>query len=75
MSENNRSIKIYKERVDPFLLSDENFRLRYRFSKNTVKKIVGLIENDLKLENRGSGTSPELQVLVALRCWGRREVR
>ncbi|XP_037827783.1 putative nuclease HARBI1 [Lucilia sericata] len=30
---------------------------------------------DIKLEKRGCGTSPELQVLVALRCWGRREAQ
>lgn len=69
-----RRPKIYKMRKDPFELCDLEFKSRYRFSKNSVHKIVELVKNDLVLNKRGAGTSPHLQVLIALRCWGRREV-
>ena len=55
-------------------LNDEEFRKRYRFKKSTAHFIVNLVRDDLQLDSRGSGTSPEIQVLTAIRCWGRREV-
>lgn len=72
---NNRSPKVYKERIDPFSIPDDQFKGKYRFKKSTVKKIVDLVKGDVSLDSRGCGTSAELQVLVALRCWGRGEVR
>ena len=66
--------KTYRERSDPFSLPDEEFRKRYRFQKSTMAFIVDLVRQDLEIDRRGCGTSPELQVLSAVRCWGRREV-
>ena len=61
-------------KIDPFLINDLDFKKKYRFNKKTIKKIANLIREDIALDTRGGGTSAELQVLVALRCWGRREV-
>lgn len=69
-----RRRKTYQKRYDPFSLPDEEFQRRYRFKKPTLKFIIDLVREDIKLDNRGRGTSPELQVLTAIRCWGRREV-
>ncbi|XP_028173906.1 putative nuclease HARBI1 [Ostrinia furnacalis] len=70
-----RRQKIYQERCDPFSLPDVEFKRRYRFNKNTMNFIIDLVRQDLQLDSRGCGTSPELQVLTAIRCWGRREVQ
>lgn len=69
-----RSRKLYKTRVNPFLLRDEEFRRRYRFCKETASFVIDLVRSDLEMDQRGAGTPPELQVLTAIRCWGRREV-
>ncbi|XP_064074865.1 putative nuclease HARBI1 [Vanessa tameamea] len=71
----NRRRKVYRSRGNPFSLDDEEFRKRYRFSKKTATFIINLVREDLKLSAKGCGTSPELQVLTAIRCWGRREVQ
>ncbi|XP_017464968.1 PREDICTED: putative nuclease HARBI1 [Rhagoletis zephyria] len=75
LTRSTRKEKSFQERRDPFLLNDEEFRMRYRFSKGGVEKIINLVKSDISLDKRGFGTSPKLQVLVALRCWGRREVQ
>ncbi|XP_045761032.1 putative nuclease HARBI1 [Maniola jurtina] len=70
-----RRQKVYQKRFDPFSLPDIEFKRRYRFSKDTARFIINLVRQDLQLDSRGCGTSPELQVLTAIRCWGRREVQ
>lgn len=70
-----RRKKVYQPRYDPFSLQDVEFKRRYRFSKDTATYIINLVRQDLQLDPRGCSTSPELQVLTAIRCWGRREVR
>ncbi|XP_059221894.1 putative nuclease HARBI1 [Stomoxys calcitrans] len=70
-----RRPRVYKERVDPFSIPDHHFKAKYRFKKSTAKKIIGLIKNDIELSKRGHGTPAELQVMIALRCWGCREVQ
>lgn len=69
-----RRQKLYQKRIDPFSLPDIEFKRRYRFNKDTARFIINLVRQDLQLDSRGCGTSPELQVLTAIRCWGRREV-
>lgn len=69
-----RRRKVYKVRFDPFTLLDIEFKKKYRFTKATICYIVELVAEELTLDSRGSGTSPTLQVLIAIRCWGRREV-
>ncbi|XP_063826029.1 putative nuclease HARBI1 [Ostrinia nubilalis] len=70
-----RRRKLYRQRSNPFDLRDLNFKIKYRFNKDTVRTIIDLVEDDLVQSARGGGTCPELQVLVAIRCWGRREVQ
>lgn len=65
---------MYEARTDPFSMPDVQFKRKYRFNKITVRKIVDLIKSNIMVDKRENGTSAELQVLVALRCWGRREV-
>ncbi|KAJ0174011.1 hypothetical protein K1T71_010157 [Dendrolimus kikuchii] len=67
--------KVYRKRADPFSLENEEFLKRYRFTKQTATTIIDLVRKDLQLNRKGCGTSPELQVLTALRCWGRHEVQ
>lgn len=69
-----RQSKMYKKRRDPFSIPDKQFKEKYRFNKGTIRKIIDLVKTNISVDRRGLGTSPELQVLVALRCWGRREV-
>lgn len=69
-----RKRKVYKQRSDPFLLREDDFRQRYRFSKETAAFIINLVRCDLEKDRRGAGTSPELQVLTAIGCWGRPDV-
>ncbi|KAL0811964.1 hypothetical protein ABMA28_009362 [Loxostege sticticalis] len=64
-ADSERRRKLYRQRINSFDL----------FNKNTVRTIIDLVENDLVQSARGGGTCPELQVLVAIRCWGRREVQ
>ncbi|KAL0830509.1 hypothetical protein ABMA28_002672 [Loxostege sticticalis] len=68
----NRKRKEYKERRDPFLLSDEDFKTKYRFTKNYINKLVNLIKEDIVGDTRGCGVSPELQVGST---WARQEVQ
>ncbi|CAG9138332.1 unnamed protein product [Plutella xylostella] len=70
-----RRIKLYNARADPFSLPDVEFRSRYRFQKDTMNYIIDLVRDDIVVDQRGCGTTPELQVLTAIRCWGRREVQ
>ncbi|XP_045760988.1 uncharacterized protein LOC123864534 [Maniola jurtina] len=70
-----RRRKRYQKRYDPFSLPDIDFKRRYRFNKEDTRFIINLVRQDLQLDSRGCGTSPELQVLTAIRCWGRREVQ
>ncbi|VVC99174.1 unnamed protein product [Leptidea sinapis] len=55
--------KVYRKRIDPFSLGDEVFLKRYRFSKQTAKVIINLVREELELNRKGCGTSPELQQL------------
>lgn len=73
-----RSKKNYKKRKDPFLeYSEKEFRVKYRFSKENAKKLIRLVEADLKGKGtrKGGSISPHIQVLAALRCWGRNNVQ
>ncbi|CAG4934673.1 unnamed protein product [Parnassius apollo] len=70
-----RKRKLYKKRLDPFTLQDKEFRMKHRFSKVCMRKIVDLVQRDIKLQASGGGLSVELQVCTALRTWARQEVQ
>lgn len=61
-----------RQRGNPFELSDEDFRYKYRFTKGFAEKIVDLLREDLSHDPRGCPLSPE--VVCALRNWARHEV-
>lgn len=74
----NSGVKIYKKRKDPFVVyTDSEFRKKYRFSKENAKKLIDLVKDDLKGKGKKNGGSipAHLQVLAALRCWGRNKVQ
>ncbi|KAI8430399.1 hypothetical protein MSG28_000684 [Choristoneura fumiferana] len=71
-----RRRKVYNQRANPIEdLPDIEFRRRYRFDKETVQFIIQLVRADLTKDRRGASLTPELQVLTAIRCWGRKEVQ
>ncbi|XP_065361894.1 putative nuclease HARBI1 [Calliphora vicina] len=73
-----RATKVYKKRNDPFVVySNDEFRIKYRFSKENAKKVIKLVESELKNNGKGRGGSipPHIQVLAAIRCWGRNSVQ
>ncbi|CAK1597378.1 unnamed protein product [Parnassius mnemosyne] len=74
MLETTRRPDRHRHRVNPFELSDEDFRYKYRFSKRFGEKIVGILREDLVHDPRGCPLSPEIQVVCALRNWARHEV-
>ncbi|KAI8117722.1 putative nuclease HARBI1 [Lucilia cuprina] len=43
------------------------------YKERTIRKIVDLVKDQIIFDRRGSRPSPDLQVKVALRCWGRGE--
>lgn len=51
-------------RKDPFTVySDAEFKLRYRFSKETVTQLISLLSDDLKrLTRRNNSLTPATQV-------------
>ncbi|CAG9124590.1 unnamed protein product [Plutella xylostella] len=58
-----RRIKLYNARADPFSLPDVEFRSPYRFQKDTMNYIIDLVRDDIVVDQRGCGTTPELQVV------------
>ncbi|CAK1581069.1 unnamed protein product [Parnassius mnemosyne] len=65
----------HRHRVNPFELSDEDFRYKYRFSKRFGEKIVGILREHLVHDPRGCPWSPEIQVVCALCNWARHEIQ
>lgn len=68
-----RRIILFKERKNPFaLLSESEFKRRYRFSKDTVKFIISIVKDELKpLQERRNTISCEMQVLITLRYFAK----
>ncbi|KAL4719977.1 hypothetical protein ACJJTC_018942 [Scirpophaga incertulas] len=56
-------------------LSEKDFKNRYRFSKENMKKIITLLRDDLSVDNRGGSIPVELQVMAVIRYWGRHEIQ
>lgn len=64
---NTRKCKMYKERYEPFGLTDEEFYARYRFDKITAQYIIDMLNLEVPKNNRGLPIPISLQVLTALR--------
>ena len=73
MLETSRRSEIRRHRINPFELSDEEFKYRYRFTKRFGAKIEDLLRDDLAHDSRGCPLSPELQVVcatgLAMKCY------
>lgn len=69
--------KRYKKRYNPFAaLTEGDFRCKYRFTKVNMRRLIDLVRPYLDVNNkRGGKISTDLQVLCAIRYWGRNEVR
>ncbi|XP_035433454.2 putative nuclease HARBI1 [Spodoptera frugiperda] len=71
-----RRVKIYNSRSNPMEeLSESDFKHRYRFSKENMVKIINILRNDLSMDSRGGSIPVELQVMAAIRYWGRHEIQ
>ncbi|KAJ0169959.1 hypothetical protein K1T71_014565 [Dendrolimus kikuchii] len=71
-----RRIKTYRARFNPLHdLTDDEFRLRYGFSKRNMCKVIEIVRADLQVDTRGGGIPVELQVMAVLRYWGRHEIQ
>lgn len=70
-----RKKKLYKTRFNPMnALGEEDFRKKYRFSKENMKKIIAIVEVDLSGDVRGGHIPVDFQVMASIRYWGRNEV-
>ena len=68
---NQREPRVFKQRMDPYDLSDYEFKRHFRFSKAAVEQLVEILEPDLIYHsNRGRPLSPFLKVCVALSHYG-----
>ncbi|PSN57379.1 hypothetical protein C0J52_02863 [Blattella germanica] len=56
-----RKRKEYKQRYDPFALSDDDFKSKYRFSKEYARLIANFVEEYLHKDTRGAALTSELQ--------------
>ena len=66
-----RRPRLIQERLDPFTLSDYEFKKQFRFSKPAVRELVRMLDQDLTHDsNRGLPLSPQLQVCLALSHYG-----
>ncbi|XP_055903811.1 putative nuclease HARBI1 [Eupeodes corollae] len=70
-----RMRKVYKKRFNPMSLRSEEFKKKYRFSKKNINKIIGIIRSDLSSDNRGGHIPIDIQVMAAIRYWGRNEIQ
>lgn len=67
--------RTYKPRLDPLVEYDDvEFRKKYRFSKENMKKIINIVKDDIAVDKRGGGIPIHIQVMAVIRHWGRQEV-
>ncbi|KAF9798951.1 hypothetical protein SFRURICE_011590 [Spodoptera frugiperda] len=55
--------------------SESDFKHRYKFSKGNMVKNINILRNDLSMDSRGGRIPVELQVMAAIRYWGRHEIQ
>lgn len=69
-----RTPKTYKPRYNPMELDEIYFRRKYRFTKANMTRVINLVRSDLEGSPRGGHIPADLQVMAAIRYWGRNEV-
>ena len=64
-----RKRRTFRRQLDPLTsYTDSELRCRYRFGRDAINYIVGLVEDDIMPEtNRNHAISAEMQVLITLR--------
>lgn len=64
-----RKERLFRDRTNPFdTFSDDEFRTRYRLSKNTTHHLIDEVRNTLRRGTmRSRPVAPEIQVLIFLR--------
>lgn len=68
-----RRPQVFRDRIDAFEIFDDiEFQNRYRLSKQSVRFVIGLIEERLFSQaGHVKDVSPTLQVLIALRFYAK----
>ena len=63
-----RKRRTFRRQLDPLTLyTDSELRCRYRFGRDAINYIVGLVADDIMPEtNRNHAVSAEMQVLITL---------
>lgn len=60
-----------RDRENPLeIYDDAEFAIRYRFSKRTVRHLLGMLELQASADGRGSPLPPMLELLITLRFYG-----
>ena len=69
--QHDRPVRGPRDRSNPFeMYNDEEFRARYRFTKQTTVGIIDMLEGDLRRDTQRNAALPAmLQVLTALRFY------
>lgn len=67
-------------RFNPFVdLNDHIFRIKYRYNKENLRRIIEIVRDDLEIEYyeplKREQVPIDLQILSAIRLWGGTEVR
>lgn len=69
-------IRRKKHCINPMDVLDETeFKKKYRFSKSNMTKVIQIVKNELYGDIRGVYIPAELQIMAAIRYWGRNEVK
>ncbi|CAH3190006.1 unnamed protein product [Porites evermanni] len=72
-----RKRRTFRRQLDPLTsYTDSELRCRYRFGRDAINYIVGLVADDIMPEtNRNHAVSAEMQVLITLKLGTWRQVR
>ena len=55
--------QVHKERVNPFSIPDEQFKVKHHFKNTTLPKIVDFLQKTITIDCRGCGTTAEVLVM------------
>lgn len=76
-----------KRRFNPLIdLQEKEFQYSYRFSKDSMKRLIDMLRDDLEVEQQNNAAEVdkahqkcqvpvEKQIMAAVRYWGRTEVK
>lgn len=64
-----RKLRTLQQRIDADYFTDDEFKNRFRFTKDSVEYIMNLISEDLNMDARGSPLNPRQQIMITLRYY------